>query len=30
MIAPAGGEPAHYVHRDGTPFDETRRCGPDK
>jgi len=30
MFAPAGGEPAEYVHRDGTPFDESQRRGPDK
>jgi len=29
MIAPAGGEPAQYCHRDGTPYRDLRRRGPD-
>jgi uncharacterized cupin superfamily protein len=29
MIAPAGGEPAVYTHRDGTPYQDIRRRGPD-
>lgn len=28
MIAPAGGKPAQYAHRDGTPYDNIRRRGP--
>jgi uncharacterized cupin superfamily protein len=29
MIAPAGGRPAIYCHRDGTPYQDIRRRGPD-
>ncbi len=29
MIAPAGGKPAIYVRRDGTPYEDIRRRGPD-
>jgi uncharacterized cupin superfamily protein len=29
MIAPAGGRPAIYCHRDGTPYHDIRRRGPD-
>jgi uncharacterized cupin superfamily protein len=29
MIAPAGGKPAIYTHRDGTPYPDIRRRGPD-
>ena len=29
MIAPAGGRPAIYTHRDGTPYEDIRRRGPD-
>ena len=28
MMAPAGGQPAQYTHRDGTPYEGTRRRGP--
>jgi len=28
MIAPAGGKPAAYTHRDGTPYQDIRRRGP--
>jgi uncharacterized cupin superfamily protein len=28
MMAPAGGKPALYSHRDGTPYDDTTRRGP--
>ena len=28
MVAPAGGKPAAYTHRDGTPYDNIRRRGP--
>jgi uncharacterized cupin superfamily protein len=28
MVAPAGGEPAVYTHRDGTPYSDIRRRGP--
>ena len=28
MMAPAGGKPAPYTHRDGTPYPDTRRRGP--
>src|SRR5213075_443184 len=28
MIAPAGGKPAAYTHRDGTPYENIRRRGP--
>jgi uncharacterized cupin superfamily protein len=27
MVAPAGGEPAVYTHRDGTPYSDIRRRG---
>jgi uncharacterized cupin superfamily protein len=29
MVAPAGGKPAPYTHRDGTPYEDIRRRGPD-
>lgn len=29
MIAPAGGKPAAYTHRDGTPYTDLRRRGPE-
>jgi uncharacterized cupin superfamily protein len=25
MVAPAGGQPAIYTHRDGTPYEDIRR-----
>src|SRR5437762_5545119 len=28
MVAPAGGQPALYTHRDGTRYPDTGRCGP--
>ena len=28
MVAPAGGQPAQYTHRDGTPYTDLRRRGP--
>jgi len=28
MVAPAGGKPAVYTHRDGTPYLDIRRRGP--
>ena len=28
MVAPAGGKPAAYTHRDGTPYENIRRRGP--
>jgi uncharacterized cupin superfamily protein len=28
MVAPAGGKPAAYTHRDGTPYSDIRRRGP--
>jgi uncharacterized cupin superfamily protein len=28
MTAPAGGKPAIYTHRDGTPYTDIRRRGP--
>ena len=28
MVAPAGGKPAVYTHRDGTPYRDIRRRGP--
>lgn len=28
MLAPAGGKPAVYTHRDGTPYADIRRRGP--
>ena len=28
MVAPAGGKPAAYTHRDGTPYQDSRRRGP--
>ena len=30
MVAPAGGKPAVYTHRDGTPYTDIRRRGPDQ
>jgi uncharacterized cupin superfamily protein len=29
MVAPPGGKPATYTHRDGTPYETVRRRGPD-
>ncbi len=29
MVAPAGGKPAVYTHRDGTPYQDIRRRGPE-
>ena len=29
MLAPAGGKPAAYTHRDGTPYHDIRRRGPE-
>ncbi len=29
MVAPAGGQPAAYTHRDGSPYDDIRRRGPE-
>ena len=28
LVAPAGGTPAVYTHRDGTPYSDMRRRGP--
>ena len=28
MVAPPGGKPAAYTHRDGTPYGDIRRRGP--
>ena len=28
MVAPAGGKPAAYTHRDGTPYQGLARRGP--
>ena len=28
MLAPAGGKPSIYTHRDGTPYPDIRRRGP--
>ena len=28
MVAPAGGKPAIYTHRDGKPYEDIRRRGP--
>ena len=28
MVAPAGGKPAPYTHRDGTPYTDIKRRGP--
>jgi uncharacterized cupin superfamily protein len=28
MVAPPGGKPALYTHRDGTPYEDLRRRGP--
>ena len=30
MVAPAEGKPAIYTHRDGVPYDDIRRRGPDE
>jgi len=30
MVAPAGGKPAVYTHRDGTPYTDIKRRGPDQ
>ena len=29
MVAPAGGQPAMYTRRDGTPYQDLRRRGPE-
>ena len=29
MVAPAGGKPALYARRDGTPYTDLRRRGPE-
>jgi uncharacterized cupin superfamily protein len=29
MVAPASGKPAIYTHRDGTPYPDIKRRGPD-
>jgi uncharacterized cupin superfamily protein len=29
MVAPAGGKPARYTRRDGTPYPDLQRRGPD-
>jgi len=29
MMAPAGGKPAAYTHRDGTPYPDIKRRGPE-
>jgi uncharacterized cupin superfamily protein len=29
MVAPPGGKPAIYAHRDGTPYQDIRRRGPE-
>ncbi len=29
MVSPAGGKPALYTHRDGTPYTDIRRRGPE-
>jgi uncharacterized cupin superfamily protein len=29
LVAPAGGEPALYTRRDGTPYEDIKRRGPD-
>ena len=29
MVSPPGGKPAIYTHRDGTPYEDIRRRGPD-
>jgi uncharacterized cupin superfamily protein len=29
MLAPPGGAPAEYTHRDGTPYQDIRRRGPE-
>jgi uncharacterized cupin superfamily protein len=30
MISPAGGTPAIYIRRDGTPYTDIKRRGPDE
>ena len=30
MVAPAGGQPAMYTQRDGTPYQDLRRRGPEE
>jgi uncharacterized cupin superfamily protein len=30
LVAPAGGVPAAYTHRDGTPYENLRRRGPEE
>jgi uncharacterized cupin superfamily protein len=29
MLSPPGGKPAAYTHRDGTPYEDIRRRGPE-
>jgi hypothetical protein len=29
LVAPAGGKPAVFTHRDGTPYTDIKRRGPD-
>lgn len=29
MVAPCGGRPTIYIHRDGTPYEDIRRRGPE-
>ncbi len=29
MVAPAGGKPAIYTHRDGAPYQDIKRRGPE-
>jgi uncharacterized cupin superfamily protein len=29
MVAPPGGKPARYIRRDGSPYENIRRRGPD-
>ena len=29
MVAPAGGKPAQYTHRDGAPYTDLKRRGPE-
>jgi uncharacterized cupin superfamily protein len=29
LVAPAGGKPAAYTHRDGRPYEDLRRRGPE-
>jgi uncharacterized cupin superfamily protein len=29
MMAPPGGKPVMYTHRDGTPYEDIKRRGPE-